>query len=139
MTRKNVLWAGVLVLLLLAGIGCTPAMQSGANPGSASGGSTATAQASTEARATGTGVADFADSTRPTVTVDIKNFQFGPEAITVPPGTRIVFVNHDETPHNIVQGTPAQVSGKDHDPLFAVARSQLRRAVGTHTGRTRRL
>jgi plastocyanin len=34
-------------------------------------------------------------------TVEITKFAFAPKEITVAPGTRVVFVNHDETPHTV--------------------------------------
>ena len=49
----------------------------------------------------------FALATRPAfaageVTVGIDNFAFTPAEITVQAGTKVVFVNHDDIPHNIV-------------------------------------
>lgn len=35
------------------------------------------------------------------VTIDIARFAFGPKEITVAPGTTIVWINHDETPHTV--------------------------------------
>lgn len=35
------------------------------------------------------------------VTVDIARFAFMPKEITVAPGTTVVWVNHDETPHTV--------------------------------------
>lgn len=35
------------------------------------------------------------------VTIDIAKFAFGPKEITVAPGTTVVWINHDETPHTI--------------------------------------
>jgi plastocyanin len=37
-----------------------------------------------------------------TVTVTIDNFSFKPNAITVKPGTHIVFKNQDDLPHTVV-------------------------------------
>jgi plastocyanin len=34
-------------------------------------------------------------------TVDITKFMFAPKEITVAPGTKIVWTNHDETPHTV--------------------------------------
>jgi plastocyanin len=34
-------------------------------------------------------------------TIDITKFAFAPKEITVAPGTRIVWTNHDETPHTV--------------------------------------
>ena len=36
------------------------------------------------------------------VTVVMRNFRYVPEEIRVPVGTRVVFVNEDEVPHNVV-------------------------------------
>jgi plastocyanin len=36
-----------------------------------------------------------------TPTIQIQKFAFAPNQITVTPGTRIVWTNHDETPHTI--------------------------------------
>jgi plastocyanin len=38
----------------------------------------------------------------PTVAVNIENFTFSPAQITIPPGTHVVFTNHDDTPHSVV-------------------------------------
>jgi len=37
-----------------------------------------------------------------TNTVKIDNFSFSPTTITVPVGTEVTWVNHDDVPHNIV-------------------------------------
>jgi plastocyanin len=37
----------------------------------------------------------------PAVTID--NFAFSPAALTVPAGTTVVWTNHDDLPHNIVE------------------------------------
>lgn len=39
-----------------------------------------------------------------TVTVDISKFAFTPKELTIAPGTTVVWVNHDETPHTISTG-----------------------------------
>lgn len=54
-----------------------------------------------------------------TVEVTIENFKFEPAEITVEPGTRVVFINKDPTPHNVVAGTAKQVADKNHKPAFA--------------------
>jgi len=36
-----------------------------------------------------------------TSTVEIKKFVFEPREITVAPGSKVVWINHDETPHQI--------------------------------------
>jgi plastocyanin len=35
------------------------------------------------------------------VTIDIAKFAFAPKEITVAPGTTVVWINHDETPHTV--------------------------------------
>jgi plastocyanin len=35
-------------------------------------------------------------------TVTISNFTFGPQALTVPPGTTVTWINDDDTPHTIM-------------------------------------
>lgn len=34
-------------------------------------------------------------------TIQIEKFAFAPKEITVAPGTKVVWINHDETPHTI--------------------------------------
>jgi plastocyanin len=36
------------------------------------------------------------------VTVTIDNFSFSPETLTIKPGTKVKFVNHDDIPHTVV-------------------------------------
>jgi plastocyanin len=43
----------------------------------------------------------------------IDNFTFKPDAVTVPVGTRIVWVNDDDIPHSVVETT-----GKFHSPAL---------------------
>ena len=38
----------------------------------------------------------------PTATVGIENFTFEPEEITVPAGSMVTWVNHDDIPHVVV-------------------------------------
>ena len=46
------------------------------------------------------------------VTIDIGKFAFGPKEITVAPGTTVVWINHDETPHTVRSAcVAARVSG----------------------------
>ena len=35
------------------------------------------------------------------VTIDIAKFAFTPKEVTVAPGTTVVWINHDETPHTV--------------------------------------
>ena len=44
------------------------------------------------------------------VTVDIAKFAFTPKEITVAPGTTVVWVNHDETPHTVAASDHGFVS-----------------------------
>ena len=44
------------------------------------------------------------------VTIDIGKFAFAPKEITVAPGTTVVWINHDETPHTIADSDHAFVS-----------------------------
>lgn len=44
-----------------------------------------------------------ADAQAPfTIVVDILDYAFGPPSLTVPAGTRVQFVNKDESPHSVV-------------------------------------
>jgi plastocyanin len=56
----------------------------------------------------------------PTVsTVDIAKFAYGPKEITVAPGTKIVWTNHDETPHTVTSSDKSFASkGLDTDDKF---------------------
>jgi len=44
-----------------------------------------------------------ASATQPagSTTVSIDNFRFDPEVVTVPVGTRITWINHDDVPHTV--------------------------------------
>jgi plastocyanin len=56
-----------------------------------------------------------------TQTVDIAKFAFAPREITIAPGTRVRWTNHDETPHTVTsQATPKVFSspGLDIDDHF---------------------
>jgi plastocyanin len=43
-----------------------------------------------------------------TTTVDIVKFAFTPKEITVEPGTRVKWTNHDETPHTVSSQPPGK-------------------------------
>ena len=45
--------------------------------------------------------------------VKIDNFVFQPEALTVPPGTKVTWTNDDDIPHLVVEAP-----SKNGDPLF---------------------
>jgi plastocyanin len=44
------------------------------------------------------------------VTVDIDRFAFAPKEITIAPGTTVVWINHDETPHTVAASDHGFVS-----------------------------
>lgn len=47
-----------------------------------------------------------ADLEKPvTVTIEIRNFRFTPERLTVEPGTTIRWINRDEVAHDVTSGT----------------------------------
>jgi len=54
--------------------------------------------------------------------VAISNFAFDPPTLTVAPGARVTWTNHDEEPHAIVSAnkeTPFKSAGLDTDDSFA--------------------
>ena len=54
-----------------------------------------------------------------TVELDIAKFAFAPKEITVAPGTKIVWTNHDEAPHTVASDDKSFVSkGLDTDDKF---------------------
>jgi plastocyanin len=54
-----------------------------------------------------------------TPTVDIAKFAFSPKEITIAPGTKIVWTNHDETPHTVTSNDKSFASkGLDTDDKF---------------------
>jgi len=51
--------------------------------------------------------------------VDIRKFAFAPKEITVAPGTKIVWTNHDDTPHSVAANDKSFASkGLDTDDRF---------------------
>jgi plastocyanin len=55
----------------------------------------------------------------PTVDIKIEKFAYGPKEITVAPGTKIVWTNHDETPHTVTSSDKSFASkGLDSDDKF---------------------
>ncbi|MGZ5275193.1 MAG: cupredoxin domain-containing protein [Caldimonas sp.] len=46
---------------------------------------------------------------QPTKTVDIAKFAFVPKEITIEPGTRLRWTNHDETPHTVTSSAEKKV------------------------------
>ena len=57
--------------------------------------------------------------TAPTVDVEIAKFAYGPKEMTIAPGTKIVWTNHDETPHTVTSNDKSFASkGLDTDDAF---------------------
>lgn len=55
----------------------------------------------------------------PTVDVNIAKFAFVPKEITIAPGTKIIWTNHDETPHTVTSNDKSFASkGLDTDDKF---------------------
>ena|SRR5437867_1216208 len=60
-----------------------------------------------------------AASSAPTVDIDIAKFAYGPKEITIAPGTKVIWTNHDETPHTVTSNDKSFVSkGLDTDDKF---------------------
>jgi plastocyanin len=56
----------------------------------------------------------------PAPTVEISKFAYGPQEITIAPGTKVVWTNHDETPHTVTSQDKSFASkGLDTDDKFA--------------------
>jgi len=52
-------------------------------------------------------------------TIGIKEFKYGPPILSVPVGTKVTWVNHDEEPHTVTSATDAFGSaGLVHDDTF---------------------
>jgi len=54
-------------------------------------------------------------------TITIDNFTFGPQTLTIAPGTTVTWINHDEEPHTVVNsGNPRlfKSSALDTDDKF---------------------
>ncbi|CAN7241744.1 cupredoxin family copper-binding protein [Trinickia sp. LjRoot230] len=49
----------------------------------------------------------FGEQAGQTHQIEIRNFAFAPNDITVPAGTRIVWTNHDDEPHTLVSASGA--------------------------------
>jgi plastocyanin len=53
-------------------------------------------------------------------TIEIKDFKYGPPMLSVPVGTTLTWVNHDEEPHTVTSATGAFTSaGLVNDDRFA--------------------
>jgi plastocyanin len=60
-----------------------------------------------------------ADAGARSVEVAIDKFAFGPKDVTVAPGTRVVWTNHDEAPHTVASTDKSFASkGMDTDDKF---------------------
>jgi plastocyanin len=60
-----------------------------------------------------------AASPAPTVDIDIAKFAYGPKEMTVAPGTKIIWTNHDQTPHTVTGNDKSFASkGLDTDDKF---------------------
>ena len=54
-----------------------------------------------------------------TVEIGIAKFAYGPKEITIAPGTKVVWTNHDETPHTVTSNDKSFASkGLDTDDKF---------------------
>ena len=57
-------------------------------------------------------------ATMPT-TIEIKEFRYAPTVLTVPVGTTVRWVNHDEEPHTVTSTTGRfRSAGLEHDDTF---------------------
>lgn len=55
----------------------------------------------------------------PAVEVNIAKFAFDPKEVTISPGTKITWTNHDETPHTVTSNDKSFASkGLDTDDKF---------------------
>ena len=102
------------VLLLAAVAGC------GTSPGGAPQSSAPVSQATEQAapHVTGVKAAEAAETTQ----VVIDNFAFSPREITVAPGTRVTWVNHDDVPHTATSSAKPRAfdsKGLDTDATFS--------------------
>jgi len=60
-----------------------------------------------------------AASPQAAIDLGIRQFAFAPQEITVAPGTKIVWINHDEAPHTVVSNDKSFASkGLDTDDKF---------------------
>jgi len=61
----------------------------------------------------------FAAEAPPARTVDIAKFAYASKEITIAPGTKVVWINHDETPHTVTSNDKSFASkGLDTDDKF---------------------
>ena len=60
-----------------------------------------------------------AASPQAAIDLGIRQFAFAPQEITIAPGTKIVWINHDEAPHTVVSNDKSFASkGLDTDDKF---------------------
>jgi len=60
-----------------------------------------------------------AASPQAAIDLGIRQFAFAPKEITIAPGTKIVWINHDEAPHSVVSNDKSFASkGLDTDDKF---------------------
>ena len=65
------------------------------------------------------GILAAAAGPAPAVGVNIAKFAYGPSEITVTPGTKVTWINHDETPHTVTSNDKSFGSkGLDTDDKF---------------------
>ncbi|MGB9069250.1 MAG: cupredoxin family copper-binding protein [Candidatus Acidiferrales bacterium] len=60
-----------------------------------------------------------AQQDQPVARVGIDNFSFLPKEITVPKGTKVTWVNHDDVPHTVVSGGAFRSQALDTDDTFS--------------------
>lgn len=93
---------GLFAAALLAAAGCERANI---------GGGTASAAAKPPAAAVERPAAQVVASDAREITID--NFSFTPGALTVTPGTRVTWVNHDDVPHTVISAAKPRVFKSD--------------------------
>jgi len=83
-------------------------------------GVTACAMAGQAPQQNSTAVAAASDSKPSAPAINIDNFSFMPAALTVPAGTKVVWTNHDDIPHTVVERSQKFKSkGLDTDDSFS--------------------
>lgn len=61
------------------------------------------------------------------VEIKIDNFSFGPATMTIPAGTTVNWINHDDVPHTVVDAEGKQFKSPvlDTDEKFSQSRKEL--------------
>lgn len=106
--NKAFLIAGVVILLGVGGALAYGATQN--NKDGSSSGSSSSSMSNSES----SGSSDSAvstDNAKETDTVEIANFKFMPEAITVKVGTEVTWTNNDSVKHNVVGDDLKELNG----------------------------